>query len=173
MKKVCSNQFGPAYQQAGFTLIELLLVLALITVTLTIATVNLFKPTAQAKIDSVSTDVVAILREAQNKAINTDTNGGTASNEYGVHFDASKYTLFKGTTFNQTDPNNFAVSAPQGITISSTLTSGNVVFQRISGEVISFDPSKNSVCIQQTALNKTTLLRINFVGVVDVLPQGC
>jgi prepilin-type N-terminal cleavage/methylation domain-containing protein len=166
MKKICSNY-------RGFTLIELLLVMALLGTILTLATVNLFKPTAQAKIDSVSADVTAIIREAQNKAINTDTNGEATSNEYGVHFEAGKYTLFKGAVFNPTDPNNFVVAAPQAITIAANLPSNNVVFQRISGEVVSFDGARNTVCIRETTLNKTVLLRVNFVGVVDVLQQGC
>jgi len=173
MKKICLNRLGFAYRQAGFTLIELILVLALLTTILTLATVNLFKPTAQANIDSASTDVVSILREAQNKAVNTDTGGGVASNEYGVYFEATKYTLFKGTVFNPADPNNFAVNTPQGITLAPNLPGSSVVFQRISGEVVGFDSAKNTVCIRETALNKTALLRVNFVGVVDVLQQGC
>ena len=157
----------------GFTLIELLVVIALLAVILTITTTNLFKPTAAAKVDSISVDVASILRTAQNKAINTDTNGGATSNEYGVYFEATKYTLFKGTVFNPADPNNFAVSAPQGVTLTANLPSSSVVFQRISGEVTSFDGTRNTVCAREATLNKTTLLRINFVGVVDVLQQGC
>jgi hypothetical protein len=138
-----------------------------------LATVNLFKPVSQVKINTMAADVTSILREAQNKAVNTYTNGEATSNEYGVHFEVGKYTLFKGVVFNPTDPNNFAVSAPQAITIAANLPSNNVVFQRISGEVASFDGARNTVCIRETALNKTVLLRVNFVGVVDVLQQGC
>ena len=166
MKKTCSTY-------RGFTLIELLLVMALLSTILTLATINLFKPTAQAKINSVSADVTAIIREAQNKAINTDTNGEAASNEYGVHFEANKYVLFKGDTYTPADPNNFVVDVPQSVTINANLPSNSAVFQRISGEVVSFDDARSTVCIRETALNKTVLLRLNFVGVVDVLQQGC
>ena len=163
MKKIIHlNEFG-------FSLIELILVIALLGTILTIATVNLFKPVQSAKIDSVSTDVVAILREAQNKAINTDTQGGATASDYGVHFETNKYILFKGASFNAADPNNFVVDAPQGIKFTANLPSSNVVFQRISGEVASFDGSKNTVCLTETSSNKSLLLRVNFVGVVDVL----
>ncbi|OGY22661.1 MAG: hypothetical protein A2126_01585 [Candidatus Woykebacteria bacterium GWB1_45_5] len=166
MKKTCSRGLG-------FTLIELILVLALLTTVLAVATVNLFKPASQAKIDTVATDVTSILREAQNKAINTDTGGGATSSEYGVHFEADKYTLFKGSVFNPNDPTNFVVDTPQAITIAPNLTSNNVIFQRISGEVLGFDDSRNTVCVRESALNKTVLIRMSFVGVIDVLQQGC
>ena len=157
----------------GFTLIELLVVIALFSTILMLATVNLFKPVSSAKIDSVSSDIVSVTREAQNKAMNTHTQGQVLTSPYGIHFETNRYILFKGASFNASDPNNFVVNVPQGLVISPNLPSSNVVFQQISGEVAGSDNSKNTVCLKETSSNKTVLIRVNFVGVVDVLQQAC
>jgi len=179
-KITCLNKFGFSpisrlvkVKPKGFTLIELLLVIALFSTILVLATVNLFKPLSSAKIESISSDIVSITLEAQNKAMNTHTQGQVLTSPYGIHFETNKYTLFKGAGFNASDPNNFVVDVPQGIVVSSNLPSNNVVFQQISGEVIGFDNSRNTVCLKETSSNKTVLIRVNFVGVVDVLQQSC
>jgi hypothetical protein len=146
---------------------------------LTIATVNLFRPVGTSKLDSVSSDVASIIREAQNKAMNTDTSGQAVTSEYGIHFETNKYTLFIGSVFNSNDTNNLVVDAPSQIVITPNLPCqslpnqcNNIVFQKVSGEVIGFDGSKNSVCLTETVSNDRRLVRINFLGVADV-QEGC
>ena len=172
MKKIPSKNLG-------FTLIEILLVISLIVLILTIVTTNLFNPVSQGKLDAVLVDAVSIIREAQNKAMNSDTSGQTTSSEYGVHFESNKYILFKGTAYNPSDSSNFVVNAPSGITIIPNLPCpsppngcANIVFQKISGEVASFNGSQNSVCIIETSQKQKKNLLINFVGVVNT-QDGC
>ena len=165
--------------QHGFTLIELVLVISLLGILLAITTVSLFRPVSKTNLKAISIDVFSLLREAQNKAINTDTSGDPQSNDWAVHFESSSYTLFKGTSYSATEPTNFVVNAPSNITISPSLPCpsppgdcNNIVFQRISGEVLAYDALNNTVCITQASSNKQVLLTINFVGVVNI-QDGC
>lgn len=163
----------------GFSLIELILVIALLSIILGITTVTLFRPVAKANLNTVSTDIFSLLREAQNRAINTDTSGDPQSNDYGLHFETNSYTLFKGTTYTPGDASNFKVDTAANISLSPTLPCpsppgdcNNIVFQRVSGEVLAYDDVNNNICVSETSTNKQTLLTINFLGVVNE-QNGC
>lgn len=163
----------------GFSLIELILVIALLSIILGITTVTLFRPVAKANLNTVSTNIFSLLREAQNQAINTDTSGDPQSNEYGIHFETDSYTLFKGSTYISSDSSNFVVKTKSNISISPSLPCpappgdcNNVVFEKISGEVLGFDPANNTVCVTETGTNKQVLLNVNFVGGISV-QDGC
>ncbi|MEX0621891.1 MAG: type II secretion system protein [Candidatus Woykebacteria bacterium] len=163
----------------GFTLIELILVVSLLSAVLVVTTITLFRPLSKANLDAVASDIAATLREAQDKSMNTDTAGGPQTSEYGLHFETASYTLFRGTSFSQSSPDNFKVNTPSSISLEADLPCpspptecNNVVFAKISGGVSGFDNTKNSVCIRETNSNNEQLLRINFLGVVNI-QDGC
>lgn len=163
------------YKQSGLSLIEVIIVITLISIVLVIATTNLFSPTRKAELGRVSADITSILREAQDKAINTDAQGDAATDEFGVHFETDKFILFKGINFVSGDQDNFVVNVGKSLQLTPNLTCpsppgncNNIVFQKISGEVASYDQSNNSVCINDTATNKSTLISVNAVGVINV-----
>ncbi|HEX7456414.1 MAG TPA: hypothetical protein VF303_03030 [Candidatus Nanoarchaeia archaeon] len=167
------------WQETGFSLIELILIISLLGIVLAVTTVNLFRPVTKAKVEAVSSDIHSLLREAQNKAMNSDTGGGSQSDQFGVHFKNDKYILFKGSDYDSGDSSNLVVDLPQNITITSTLpcpsppgSCNNIVFQRLSGEVAGFDASNNSVCVTDTGNNQSRLINVNPLGVVDV-QDGC
>lgn len=167
------------WQESGFSLIEVLVVIALLSVVLVFVTVNLFSPNIEAKMGTVSTDIVSITREAQNKAMNTDTQGDLNSDEFGVHFETSRYILFKGSSFDGSDPNNFVVNLENNLSITPSLPCpsppgdcNNIVFQRISGEVQDYDQINNSVCLSAISTSKDIIISFNFVGVTSVR-DGC
>lgn len=166
----------------GFSLIEILLVISLLTIILAISVPNLFNLSSQANISSISLDIKSLLREAQSKAMNTDTQEQPTTFEFGIHFESNSYTLFKGSSYNSSDPDNFVVSTPNSIVLSSNLKcnstpldcANSVVFSRISGEVINFDLNNESyICISEPSTNKKIKLSLNSIGVVDVLEQNC
>ena len=163
----------------GFTLIELILVVSLLGLTLIISTVNLFRPVSKAQANGASSDIFSLLRDAQNKAMNTAIGDGTAADDWGIHFETNQYILFKGNVFDPADQANFVVDTPANISLTPTLpcpsppgNCHNIVFAKISGEVIGFDGSNNGVCVIETSTNKTVSLSVNFVGVVNV-QEGC
>ncbi|MCH7541190.1 prepilin-type N-terminal cleavage/methylation domain-containing protein [Patescibacteria group bacterium] len=163
----------------GFTLIELVLVVALLGLALIISTVNLFRPLPKAQANSSASGILSQLRATQNKAMNTVVGTGTVASDYGIHFEANRYILFKGSTFDASDPVNFVIDTLTNILLTPNLPCAsppsdcnNIVFEKISGEVVDFDGSTNSVCVTETSINKTVSLTVNFVGVVDV-QEGC
>ena len=166
-------------KETGVTLIELIIVISLLSVILTLGSINLFRPYQTATLDAAAENIKSLVREAQSKAINTDTQGDPASDDYGVHFESDKAILFKGATYSNGNPANFEVSLTNNITATPNLpcpsppgNCNNVVFQRISGEVVNFSGSQNSVCLTEGSSGKNILLSVNFVGVVNT-QNGC
>jgi len=164
-----------ALDTKGFTLIELVLVVALLGLVLIISTVNLFRPVPKAQANETASDIFSLLHDAQNRAMNTAIGGGTAADDWGIHFETDRYILFKGNVFDATDPTNFVVDTPANISLTPALpcpsppgNCDNIVFAKISGEVLDFDDANNSACVTETATNKTVSLAVNFVGVIDV-----
>jgi prepilin-type N-terminal cleavage/methylation domain-containing protein len=163
----------------GFTLIELLLVIALFSTILILITVNLFRPISKTQASSASSNISSILSQAQNKAMGSDGAGGPTAERHGVHFETDKYVLFVGDTYDSSDTKNFEVSTPDNISLSLSLPCpsppgdcNNITFEKISGEVVGFDELNSSVCVTETSTNKTFLLKVSFVGVVDA-QEGC
>lgn len=156
---------------SGFTLIEVLLVIGLLTLLLSLGIVSFGQTNTRLRLESSTSQIVSLLTEARTKAMITDTEGQPTSSVYGVHFEADKSILFRGSSFDSQNPNNFVIPADK-VTILPNLPCGvptdchNVIFTRVSGEVIGFDPVLNWLCL--TSGSSSTKLAINFLGVVDV-----
>lgn len=169
----------PALLENGFSLIEILLVISLMVIILSLATPNLFNPLGQEKVNSLASDITINLKDAQIKAMYSETLGQAATAEFGVHFSTSSYTLFRGTVFNPADTNNFSVTLTNGLSInlnlpclSSPNDCNNIIFSKLSGEVQNFDQTKNSLCLTDT-LNNRILLTTNFLGVINAQTDAC
>src|SRR3990167_984950 len=96
-----------AHSENGFSLIEILLVISFFVVILSLVTPNLFNPLGQEKVNSLANDITVNLRDAQTKAMHSETLGQPTTSEFGVHFSTNSFTLFRGTVFNPNHTNNF------------------------------------------------------------------
>ena len=168
-----------AFSENGFSLVEILLVVSFFVIIFSFTTTNLFSPLGREKVNGLSKDVISILKDAQIKAMNSETLGQGVNSEFGVHFSASSYTLFRGIVFNPLDTNNFLVSVPTGLAINPNLPCpaspndcNNIIFSKLTGEVQNFDQAKNSLCLTDS-LNNRILLTTNFLGVIDAQTSGC
>ena len=166
--------------QNGFTMIEVILVVSLFTMILAFSVPNLFSPLDSSRTNSLTEDVVSLLKEAQAKAINSDTLGQLTSSNYGVHFDTAAYTLFKGNVYSSADSSNFSVVVPNGLVVSPNLPCvslptdcNNLIFSQITGEVYNFDPTKNSLCLKTANNNSSFLITTNYLGVLNVQETAC
>jgi len=160
-------------------LIEIILIISLLGTILAIATPNLFTPLGVEKVNSLSTDIISLLKDAQTKAISSETFGQGLTEDFGIHFAQNSYTLFKGSVYNPADTNNFSVATPNSLSIVPNLPCpvipndcNNIVFSRLTGEVQNFDQAKNSLCISDSISN-TIKLETNYLGVVNAQTAGC
>lgn len=69
----------------------------------------------------------------------TRTIASLASSQYGVHFEQTQYVLFRGATYNASDPDNIVYALPARVEIANiALTGGgsDAVFDRITGKTL-------------------------------------
>lgn len=151
----------------GFTLIEIILIMTIFTILTTLASINLIKPQSSSKIDTTAATLIADIKEQQIKSISGDTEGASFPTQFGIYLEPSSYTLFQGTTYLVSDPNNFEVDLETGILISNNLPSSQLSFSINSGEWENFSSSQNSITIQDSTSNQK-IITINRYGAFEV-----
>jgi len=75
---------------------------------------------------------LSVIEEARTKTLASE--GGSV---YGVHFNSSEVALFKGGTYNISDPENETKKFSSAVTISGTTLQGggsDIVFDRLTGK---------------------------------------
>ena len=163
LKKVLINVKG------GFTLIELLIVIGIVTTLTSLTVVNLIKPQTQATFSSALNVMSSDIKSQQLKAMTGESLGQPASLEHGIYFEANKYTLFKGSTYSASDPENFVVNLENDITLTGiTLPNSQVVFSKRSGNVSNFVDGSNTLTINNTQSGESKTLTIQRYGAVFI-----
>jgi prepilin-type N-terminal cleavage/methylation domain-containing protein len=149
----------------GFTLIELILVVGIIAILFSMATINLVRAQHVATVSATVDQLIADMRAQQTKAMTggKDTNGNP--NSYGIHVLSNGYTLFQGTS-DTGDPSDFAVN-PTGITFTSNLPSSWLVFSERSGEFSNYvNGTTYTITVKNTNGTEQKVLTINKYGIV-------
>jgi prepilin-type N-terminal cleavage/methylation domain-containing protein len=119
-------------KREGFTLIEVLVVIAIAAILFAVTLVGLSGLRDETDLGLAVDDAVSFLQSARAKTLSSE--GGS---DYGVHFETSKFVLFKGNTYSAIDPNNIVRNVPSSIEISPITLNGGVVdllFKRLTGE---------------------------------------
>ncbi|EKD62449.1 MAG: hypothetical protein ACD_52C00163G0001 [uncultured bacterium] len=155
------------FHKRGFTLIEVVLVVGIFAILASFATINLLRPQQSADLNSTITSIIADIKQQQARSILGETSGGSAAVVHGIYFENSKYTLFKGLTYNGADPANFVVSLSSGLALTTTFASSQVIFNLQSGEISGFAEGSNSVILTATG-GQTKTLTFSKYGVVNV-----
>lgn len=152
-------------KNAGFSLIELLMVITIMILLLSLTTLNFnniqHKTTLATTVEALVTD----LNQQQIQAMVGDTEGRAAMDNYGVKFTTSGYALFYGT-YSSSDTTNFLITFPASQQVATTFPSSQVIFRKGSGEVASFDSTKNTVTLKDTSTNEQKVITINRYGVI-------
>lgn len=114
----------------GFSLVEILSVvfLAILLLSMTFAGFNMFEK--RSRLETASQEIIGALKTAQNKTLASE-----GASKFGVHFTAGDFTIFKGDSFNPSDPANENRQINQTLVISQiNINGGNdIVFDRLSG----------------------------------------
>ena len=147
----------------GFSLIELLFVLLILGILLTVIVWSFSSFRDSRLLENSIGDAVSLTDEARVKTISSYNNM-----QHGVHFEASRMVLFKGTTFSGSDSDNKEVSIHplmEIVNISLNNSGSDVVFQRINGKTDNY----GSVVIRvKSDPSRAKQININSTGVVDV-----
>lgn len=150
-------------KQQGFTLIELGVVLAIMIILLTLSVVSITTVQQQAYLSKSLEVLLSDIKLQQTKAMNGQTDGESTTYRYGIYFDTDTYTLFRGDTYNSSDPFNFTVSLDGQLTFSSvTFPNSQIVFEKGSGELVGFTPGSNTITLSEDP----TTITVNQLGVI-------
>ncbi len=163
MSKLLLNQ----HKLGGFTLIEVSLVVGIFAILASFATINLLRPQQSADLNSTTTSIIADIKQQQARSILGESGGGLSAVVHGIYFESNKYTLFSGSTYNSSDPANFVVNLSGGLSLSTTFTGSQVIFNLQSGEINGFAGGSSSVTLTPTGGQARTLT-FNKYGVVSV-----
>jgi prepilin-type N-terminal cleavage/methylation domain-containing protein len=149
------------FSKEGFTLIELLVVISILSVLMliTFASFRLFS--GQVTLDTTSQQILSTLELAR-----TRTLASKDESQHGVHFETTKYVLFKGSTYSDSDPENKEYNLSSSEIYEINLSGGDdVVFTRVRGTTI----NNGSIKVRLTAdTSKTKTILVNSSGSVSL-----
>ncbi len=166
--KICPL-FKKFQSEAGFTLVEVSLVLAIFTILVSLTTINFIRPNREAISSKTSDELLATIREAQEKSIAGFSTNNIASENFGIHFEKDSFTLFRGTTFVVAEPWNFKTTLPTNLEFSVIgLPTRDLVFGKGSGEIVNFNPTQKQVTLRDKETGNLRNFIFNFFGVVNV-----
>lgn len=158
MKRLKSNK--------GIAYIEILVVFGIVGILISFTYINLLGINPRASSQVTQDSVIADLKSQQLKAMDGDTDGGATTENFGVHFESDKYTLFVGSSYLVSNSRNFVIRLDDGISFSSiNVPGGDIIFSKGSGEVIGYSSTNNSITIQNNTGQTRTII-VNQLGVI-------
>lgn len=149
-----------AKPQAGFTLIELLIIVSILVTLLSLASASFSTMERTDKLNATVTEIISTLSLAQSQTMNGFSLEGETPLQFGVYFEADKFTLF---------PEDIVTDLSQGIKITTiNLPQEKIIFSRVTGQVDSFDPQKNFLILQEERTNLEKKIIINKLGIINI-----
>lgn len=152
--------------QQGFTLIELLVVMGIIVTLVGISSINFARPQSVASLTTTVSQVVADIKSQQLLAMNGDQGSTVTQQAQGIVFNSGAYILFAGATYSVNDTNNYVVDAGNGVTITTTLPSNTVQFDKGTGAVVGYVNGSNTITL--TTSSGSAIITLNKFGAVVV-----
>lgn len=151
---------------SGFTLIEILVVITILVILFAASLVNLGKPQETANIATTIDTLVADIKAQQIQSMSGDTGSTTTAQLHGIYLEASQFTLFAGSTYSSSDPNNFVESLPTTIRLTTTIPSAQLIFVKGTGEVQGYTAGNNTITL--TSANATHTITVGRYGATTV-----
>lgn len=120
-----------------------------------------------------SGQILSLIYQAQNQAMSRmctqNCDSATSGENFGVYFDAGnrKAVLFRGLVYNPADTYNIPVTFPDTLNLSTNLPNSVVIFEKVSGEVRSFDANNHIFSLSEQTSGNLRTFSLNRLGVVD------
>lgn len=147
--------------QRGFTLIEGLLSIAIIAILGVLATSYGAASLSRNELRESALQTVDQLRRAQYQ-----TMSGYLDSQWGVHFSATGFVFFKGSSYNAADPDNEPFDFAANVRFTSIGLNGSavdVVFNRVRGDTAQY----GSLVLTDSTANETKTVTVSEVGLID------
>lgn len=146
--------------QNGLTIIELMVAIGILVIIFGLTTINLSRLPSSTSQSSGYDLLISDIRSQQTSAM---AGKGTK----GVHFEATSYTLFNGTSFSSNDPGNFVVTLEPNLSFSVDLPVGvgsSIVFTKSSGDIANYDSLHDTIELRNSFTGEVKTLRLNKYG---------
>ncbi|HSW88738.1 MAG TPA: hypothetical protein VLG12_06270 [Candidatus Saccharimonadales bacterium] len=148
-------------------MIEFLSVIAIIIFLTGFITFNLTRTQQHTSTNTTIDALVTDIKQQQLKAMIQDTQGNGVVDAYGIYFQSTKYTLFKGTVYSSSDTTNFTVNLDTNLQFTNiAFPSTSIIFAKGSGEVTNFTAGQNTIQIKNISSNEVKTITINKYGTI-------
>ena len=153
----------------GFTYIELMMVMGILVMLLTLVNITIVPAINRADTRSQANVLLADLFSQQQKSMQSELGSGGESTPFGIYFQPGYYVLFQGTSYVADQLDNYRVDVPDSLTFSAiNLPDNTVMFSRITGEVIGYNSSQNTVTLSPLNGGVARVIQLNRYGVVEL-----
>lgn len=159
--------FGTSDTSRGFTLIEMSLVMGIFLTLIGITFVGFLSLQGQSSLVAGKSVLLSDIQSQQIKAMVGDTQETNTISDYGVYFEGSSYTLFRGSSYSVSDQSNIVITLEPSLSFDEIdLPASQIVFTKGSGELSGYSQTDNSLKVLNTDLNREILIQFNKYGVI-------
>lgn len=146
---------------------EIVLISGIFLLLLAIGIVNFPRIQQSSSLNATLETFLSNLKDQQIKAMTGYTDGGTSADQYGIHFDTTSYTLFRGTY----PTGSFTVNLPPTINITTQMKifgseDTQIVFMKGTGELAGCCTVANTITLVDTSTNISKTITFNEFGVI-------
>ena len=153
----------------GFTYVELMMVLGIMGVLLSLSILSVGPLIAKTTLKAQAQVLLADIASMQLKSMRREQGGDDRTTPFGIYFEAGKYVLFQGATYNPTDQENFEVLLSDDVRFSSILLpSSSILFERGSGTVVGYAAATSSVIMTQLSTGTSMVIQFNQNGIAEL-----
>jgi len=146
----------------GFTLIEILIVLGISLIIFSVTWVISSSSVASNESFSFTQRILSDFRSAQFRSM-FDSQTSTSQAPFGIHLEANRYVIFRGTSYIEAAVDNIETPLPDNLEIRNNTLGSDIIFTLSSGE-IGID---GSFALFNKATNTQTIIQINRLGIIQ------
>lgn len=151
----------------GFTFIEIAVVIAVVSVLFALVSVNLLSVRGKADLTTAASLLASDIQGQQTKSMTGASEGAAEADIFGIFFNTDSYTLFKGSEYSESSENNFIVTLPDEIEISSILVpQSQLIFAKGDGALLNAVNQTYTLTLHNSNTNEEQTITINKYGVI-------